>query len=59
MDMKTSRFYNSHFRLALKLSEDVRQPIPTIAAANELYKVAMARDQGDADMCAVSEALKN
>ena len=47
------------FRLALKLSEDVKQPIPTIAAANELYKTAMARDHGDADMCDVSEALKN
>jgi len=46
-------------RLALKLSEDVKQPIPTIAAANELYKTAMARDLGDSDMCAVSEALKN
>jgi len=46
-------------RLALKLSEDLKQPIPTIAAANELYKTAMARDHGDADMCAVSEALKN
>jgi len=46
-------------RLALQLSDKVRQQIPVISATNELYKTAMARDAGDLDMCAVVNALKN
>jgi len=46
-------------RLALQLSDQVRQQTPVIAATNELFKQAMARDKGDLDMCAVVTALDN
>ena len=46
-------------RLALQLSDQVRQQTPVIAATNELYKTAMARGKGDLDMCAVVNALDN
>ncbi|KAL6005954.1 Glyoxylate/succinic semialdehyde reductase 2, chloroplastic [Asimina triloba] len=46
-------------RLALALAETVSQPIPIAAAANEMYKVAKARDLGDEDFSAVIEALKS
>uniref|UniRef100_A0ACD5W134 Uncharacterized protein n=1 Tax=Avena sativa TaxID=4498 RepID=A0ACD5W134_AVESA len=45
-------------RLALALGEMVSQPIPTAAAANELYKVAKSLGLADQDFSAVIEALK-
>lgn len=45
-------------RLALAMAEEVSQPIPVAAAANELYKVAKAHGLGEEDFSAVIEALK-
>lgn len=45
-------------RLALALAESVSQPIPTVAAANELYKAAKSLGLADHDFSAVIEALK-
>jgi glyoxylate/succinic semialdehyde reductase len=45
-------------RLALALAESVSQSIPTVAAANELYKVAKSLGLADEDFSAVIEALK-
>uniref|UniRef100_A0A0E0C3S5 6-phosphogluconate dehydrogenase NADP-binding domain-containing protein n=1 Tax=Oryza meridionalis TaxID=40149 RepID=A0A0E0C3S5_9ORYZ len=45
-------------RLALSLAESVSQSIPTVAAANELYKVAKSLGLADQDFSAVIEALK-
>ncbi|KAL5228750.1 hypothetical protein ABZP36_017015 [Zizania latifolia] len=45
-------------RLALALAESVSQSIPTVAAANELYKVAKSLGLADKDFSAVIEALK-
>ncbi|CAM0881440.1 unnamed protein product [Alopecurus aequalis] len=45
-------------RLALALAETVSQPIPTAAAANELYKVAKSLGLAGQDFSAVIEALK-
>ncbi|GJN18583.1 hypothetical protein PR202_gb05755 [Eleusine coracana subsp. coracana] len=45
-------------RLALTLAESVSQSIPTVAAANEVYKVAKSLGLADEDFSAVIEALK-
>ena len=45
-------------RLALALAESVSQSIPTVAAANELYKAAKSLGLADHDFSAVIEALK-
>ncbi|CAD6238189.1 unnamed protein product [Miscanthus lutarioriparius] len=45
-------------RLALALAESVSQSIPTVAAANELYKAAKSLGLSDHDFSAVIEALK-
>lgn len=45
-------------RLALAMAEEVSQPTPIAAAANELYKVAKAHGLGEEDFSAVIEALK-
>jgi glyoxylate/succinic semialdehyde reductase len=45
-------------RLALALAESVSQSIPTVAAANELYKVAISLGLADEDFSAVIEDLK-
>ncbi|XP_014753482.1 glyoxylate/succinic semialdehyde reductase 2, chloroplastic isoform X1 [Brachypodium distachyon] len=45
-------------RLALALAESVSQPIPTAAAANELYKAAKSLGLANQDFSAVIEALK-
>ncbi|WVZ69976.1 hypothetical protein U9M48_018687 [Paspalum notatum var. saurae] len=45
-------------RLALDLAESVSQSIPTVAAANELYKAAISLGLADHDFSAVIEALK-
>uniref|UniRef100_A0A6U1E969 6-phosphogluconate dehydrogenase NADP-binding domain-containing protein n=2 Tax=Eukaryota TaxID=2759 RepID=A0A6U1E969_9CHLO len=45
-------------RLALALGDDVDQPLPVAAAANEAYKAAKAAGLGDNDMSAVHEAIR-
>eukprot|EP00873_Tetraselmis_striata_P006911 jgi/Tetstr1/427175/TSEL_017363.t1 len=45
-------------RLALALGDDVDQPLPIAAAANEAYKAAKAAGFGDSDMSAVHEAIR-
>jgi glyoxylate/succinic semialdehyde reductase len=42
----------------LALAESVSQSIPTVAAANELYKAAKSLGLSDHDFSAVIEALK-
>lgn len=46
-------------RLALGLADNVSQPMPVAAAANELYKAAKAQGLSDQDFSAVIEALKS
>ncbi|KAL5221764.1 hypothetical protein ABZP36_026477 [Zizania latifolia] len=45
-------------RLVLALAESLSQSIPTVAAANELYKVGKSLGLADHDLSAVIEALK-
>eukprot|EP00246_Nothoceros_aenigmaticus_P017105 TRINITY_DN8143_c0_g1_i1.p1 TRINITY_DN8143_c0_g1~~TRINITY_DN8143_c0_g1_i1.p1 ORF type:complete len:370 (+),score=62.64 TRINITY_DN8143_c0_g1_i1:50-1159(+) len=45
-------------RLVLALAEQVNQPTPVAASANELYKIAEASGLGDEDFSAVIEAVK-
>ena len=61
-----ARDYSTHFALRLMhkdltyaLDEAARLtvPLPTVAAAREVYRLAMARGHGDEDFCAVGEAL--
>lgn len=40
-------------RLAMKLSEDVAQPLSVVSASNELFKRAVAHGHGDRDMASV------
>ena len=44
-------------RLALALGDELAQPLPVAAAANEAYKRARAAGQGDADFAAVYQAI--
>ncbi|KAK9806870.1 hypothetical protein WJX72_005566 [[Myrmecia] bisecta] len=44
-------------RLALELGQEVQQPLPVAAAANELYLQAQSAGHGDADFSAVLEAV--
>lgn len=46
------------FRLTAELSEREHQPIPSIVAANELYKRALSEGHGDEDMSAVFEVVR-
>jgi 3-hydroxyisobutyrate dehydrogenase-like beta-hydroxyacid dehydrogenase len=46
-------------RLALRLADEVRQPLYVTAAVNELYKSAIAADLGDSDFAAVSRIIIN
>ncbi|KAK9817270.1 hypothetical protein WJX72_012076 [[Myrmecia] bisecta] len=45
-------------RLALALGDEVSQPLPVAAAANEAYKAAKAMGHADDDMAAIYEAIK-
>lgn len=45
-------------RLALELGEQLAQPLPVAAAANDTFKAAMALGRGDEDFAAVYEAVK-
>ncbi|MFN8473307.1 MAG: NAD(P)-dependent oxidoreductase [Anaerolineae bacterium] len=49
-----------HKDLTYALEEGVHQtvPLPTVAAAREIYRMAMARGLGDLDLSAVIEALR-
>lgn len=42
--------------MCLMCSDEVAQPLPVAAAANEAFKAARAAGQGDADFSAVHEA---
>jgi len=46
-------------RLALRLGEDVGQPLFATATVNELYKAALAEGLGDADFAAVSRVIRS
>jgi 3-hydroxyisobutyrate dehydrogenase-like beta-hydroxyacid dehydrogenase len=45
-------------RLALRLAEEVEQPLFATATINELYKSALARGCGDEDFAAVSRVIR-
>jgi 3-hydroxyisobutyrate dehydrogenase-like beta-hydroxyacid dehydrogenase len=45
-------------RLALRLAEEVGQPIYATAIVNELFKSALAENLGDADFAAVSRVVR-
>jgi len=45
-------------RLAVDLGQKVGQPLPVAAAANEVFKAALAAGHGDADMSAIFEVVK-
>jgi glyoxylate/succinic semialdehyde reductase len=45
-------------RLALALGDQLQQALPVSAAANEQFKVAMAKGLGDSDFAAVYEATQ-
>ena len=45
-------------RLALRLGEEVGQPLFTAATANELFKSALAEGLGDLDFAAVSRVIR-
>jgi 3-hydroxyisobutyrate dehydrogenase-like beta-hydroxyacid dehydrogenase len=45
-------------RLALKLGEEVGQPLFTTATGNELFKAALAAGLGDCDFAAVTQVVK-
>lgn len=66
--MMTSHEYITQFAMRLMhkdltyaMEEAAQQsvPLPSVAAAREIYRLAMARGLGDADFAAVSEALRN
>ena len=46
-------------RLALRLAEEVGQPLFATATINELFKVALAEGLGDSDFAAVSRIIKS
>ena len=45
-------------RLALRLAEEVGQPLFATATVNELFKAALAQGLGEADFAAVSRAIR-
>jgi 3-hydroxyisobutyrate dehydrogenase-like beta-hydroxyacid dehydrogenase len=52
------RHMQKDLRLALRLAEEVGQPLFATAAVNELYKAALALGLGDYDSAAVSRAIR-
>jgi glyoxylate/succinic semialdehyde reductase len=52
------RHMQKDLRLALRLGEDVGQPLFATATINELYKAALAEGLGDADFAAVSRVIR-
>jgi 3-hydroxyisobutyrate dehydrogenase-like beta-hydroxyacid dehydrogenase len=52
------RHMQKDLRLALRLGEDVGQPLFATATVNELYKAALAERLGDADFAAVSRVIR-
>ena len=53
------RHMQKDLRLALRLGEDVGQPLFATATVNELYKAALAEGLGDADFAAVSRVIRS
>jgi 3-hydroxyisobutyrate dehydrogenase-like beta-hydroxyacid dehydrogenase len=45
-------------RLALRLAEEIGQPLFTTATINELYKTALSQGLGDEDFAAVSRVIR-
>jgi 3-hydroxyisobutyrate dehydrogenase-like beta-hydroxyacid dehydrogenase len=45
-------------RLALRLAEEIGQPLFTTATVNELYKKAIAEGLGEFDFAAVSHVIR-
>ena len=45
-------------RLALRLAEEVGQPLFATATVNELFKSALAQGLGDADFAAVRRVIR-
>jgi 3-hydroxyisobutyrate dehydrogenase-like beta-hydroxyacid dehydrogenase len=45
-------------RLALRLGEEVRQPLIATAAVNELFKAALEENLGDSDFAAVNRVIR-
>ncbi len=45
-------------RLALRLAEEIGQPLFATATVNELYKKALAEGHGESDFAAVSRIIK-
>lgn len=53
------RHMQKDLRLALRLGEEVGQPLFATATVNELYKAALAEGLGDADFAAVSRVIRS
>ena len=52
------RHMQKDLRLALRLAEDIGQPLFATAAVNELYKAALAAGLGDEDFAAVIRVIR-
>jgi glyoxylate/succinic semialdehyde reductase len=52
------RHMQKDLRLALRLAEEIGQPLFAAATVNELYKVALAEGLGDSDFSAVSRVIR-
>jgi 3-hydroxyisobutyrate dehydrogenase-like beta-hydroxyacid dehydrogenase len=52
------RHMQKDLRLALRLAEEIGQPLFVTATVNELYKAALAEGLGDADFAAVSRVIR-
>jgi 3-hydroxyisobutyrate dehydrogenase-like beta-hydroxyacid dehydrogenase len=52
------RHMQKDLRLALRLAEEIGQPLFATAIVNELYKAALAEGLGDADFAAVSRVIR-
>jgi len=52
------RHMQKDLRLALRLAEEIGQPLFATATVNELYKAALAEGLGDSDFAAVSRVIR-
>ena len=52
------RHMQKDLRLALRLAEEIGQPLFATATINELYKAALSRGLGDEDFAAVSRVIR-
>ena len=53
------RHMQKDLRLALRLAEEIGQPLFATATVNELYKAALAEGLGDSDFAAVSRVIRS